>query len=259
MTDLFDSNPAENRLRTPLPELLDRVPGDWRPIVESWRSSPTGRALVEHVERRREAGAVIYPADPLRALSLTPFASVRVVILGQDPYHGAGQAEGLAFSVPAGVKLPPSLRNIFVELQRDLGLPAPASGHLGGWARQGVLLLNTSLTVEEGQAASHAGRGWEGLTDALIEAVAAQPRRIAFLLWGAHAQAKAPLIERMAPGRHVLLRANHPSPLSARRPPEPFIGCGHFGVLRAERFEIDWLGGGAVDATADVAGARAQS
>lgn len=260
MTDLFGQGAGDNRLRTPLPELLQRVPGDWRPVVEAWRASPTGRALVDHVERRRREGAVIYPADPLRALSLTPLDSVRVVILGQDPYHGPGQAEGLAFSVPAGVRPPPSLRNIFVELQRDLGLPAPASGHLGDWARQGVLLLNTSLTVEEGQAASHAGRGWEGLTDALIEAVAAQPRRIAFLLWGAHAQAKAPLIERAAPGRHLLLRANHPSPLSARRPPEPFIGCGHFSVLRAERIEIEWAGGGgATDATAGDKGTRASS
>jgi uracil-DNA glycosylase len=235
--------PADNRLRTPLPELLDRVPPDWRPIVQAWRASPTGQALEAHVERRREAGAVIYPDDPLRALTLTPLAAVRVVILGQDPYHGPGQAEGLAFSVPVGVKLPPSLRNIFVELQREFGGSGLAGGgHLGAWARQGVLLLNTILTVEDGQPASHAGRGWEGLTDALIEAVAAQPRRIAFLLWGAHAQAKAPLIERVAPGRHLLLRANHPSPLSARRPPQPFIGCGHFGALLAERFDVDWLG-----------------
>jgi uracil-DNA glycosylase len=259
MTDLFGQAPADNRLRAPLTELLDRVPGDWRPIVEAWRASPTGQALVEHVERRRQAGAVIYPADPLRALSMTPLAAVRAVILGQDPYHGPGQAEGLAFSVPPGVKLPPSLRNIFVELQRDLGCTPPTHGHLGGWASQGVLLLNTSLTVEDGQAASHAGRGWEGLTDALIEAVAAQPRRIAFLLWGAHAQAKAPLVERAAPGRHLLLRANHPSPLSARRPPEPFIGCGHFGALRAERIEIDWLGGGAGATTGRDEGARASS
>jgi uracil-DNA glycosylase len=238
--DLFEPAP-DNRLRHPLPHLLDQVPSDWRPIVDGWRASPTGQALIDHVERRREAGASIYPADPLRALAMTPLAAVRVVILGQDPYHGPGQAEGLAFSVPAGTRLPPSLRNIFVELQREFGGDLPASGHLGAWARQGVLLLNTSLTVEDGQPASHAGRGWEGLTDALIEAVAAQPRRIAFLLWGAHAQAKAPLIERVAPGRHLLLRANHPSPLSARRPPQPFIGCGHFGALRAERFEIDWM------------------
>jgi len=239
MSDLFD--PAcDNRLRTPLPELLDRAPADWWSVIDAWRISPTGRALIEYIERRRQAGAVIYPADPLRALALTPLAAVRVVILGQDPYHGPGQAEGLAFSVPAGVRPPPSLRNIFIELQRDLGLPAPANGHLGSWARQGVLLLNTSLTVEDAQPASHAGRGWESLTDALIETVAAEPRRIAFLLWGAHAQAKAPLIERVAPGRHLLLRANHPSPLSARRPPQPFIGCGHFHALRAARIEIDW-------------------
>lgn len=241
--DLFAPVEADNRLRTPLPALLDEAPPDWRPVVAAWRISPTGRALIDHVERRRAAGVVIYPADPLRALRLTPLAAVRVVILGQDPYHAPGQAEGLAFSVPPGARLPPSLRNIYTELQRDLGLAPPRSGHLGGWARQGVLLLNTSLTVEQGQPASHAGRGWEGLTDALIETVAAQPRRIAFLLWGAHAQAKAPLIDRVAPGRHLLLRANHPSPLSARRPPAPFIGCGHFGSLRAARIEVDWQAG----------------
>jgi uracil-DNA glycosylase len=241
--DLIAPEQSDNRLCTPLPALLDGVPPDWRPVVAAWRISPTGQALIDHVERRRAAGAVIYPADPLRALRLTPLAAVRVVILGQDPYHAPGQAEGLAFSVPPGTGLPPSLRNIYTELQRDLGLAPPRSGHLGGWARQGVLLLNTSLTVEQGQPASHAGRGWEGLTDALIETVAAQPRRIAFLLWGAHAQAKAPLIERVAPGRHLLLRANHPSPLSARRPPTPFIGCGHFGSLRAARIEVDWRAG----------------
>lgn len=228
----------DNRLVRPLGELLDAVGGGWGPPVQAWRASPAGQALVAHVEARRAAGAVIYPADPLRALALTPLAQVRAVILGQDPYHGPGQAEGLAFSVPPGVKPPPSLRNLFVELERDLGLPRPPHGHLGDWARRGVLLLNTCLTVEDGQPASHAGRGWEALTDALIAAVAAQPRRIVFLLWGAHAQAKAPLIERTAPGRHRLLCANHPSPLSARRPPQPFIGCGHFAALRAEGLDL---------------------
>lgn len=240
MADLFDPA-AGNRLRRPLPELLAEAPADWQPVVEAWRASPAGHALIAHVEQRRAAGATIYPADPLRALRLTPLADVRVVILGQDPYHGPGQAEGLAFSVPAGVKPPPSLRNIFVELQREFGGSLPTHGHLGAWARQGVLLLNASLTVEDGQAASHARRGWEALTDALIEAVARQPRRIAFLLWGAHAQAKAPLIEQAAPGRHLLLCANHPSPLSARRPPQPFIGCGHWGALRDAGVQIDWL------------------
>lgn len=235
---------GDNRLRRPLPALLDEVPADWRPVVDAWRASPAGRGLITHVEQRRAAGAIIYPADPLRALKLTPLAGVRVVILGQDPYHGPGQAEGLAFSVPQGVKPPPSLRNIFVELQRDGGGPAPSHGHLGHWARQGVLLLNTSLTVEDGQPASHARRGWEELTDALIQAVARQPCRIAFLLWGAHAQAKAPLVERAAPGRHLLLAANHPSPLSARRPPQPFIGCGHWGALRQAGILVDWLDAG---------------
>lgn len=249
MADLFgdgDGGSATgNRLARPLPALLDEAPADWRPVVEAWRASPAGLALIAHVEQRRAAGAAIYPADPLRALRLTPLAEVRVVILGQDPYHGPGQAEGLAFSVPAGVKPPPSLRNIFAELQREFGGAAPASGHLGHWARQGVLLLNTILTVEDGQPASHAKRGWEALTDALIQAVARQPRRIAFLLWGAHAQAKAPLIEQAAPGRHLLLTANHPSPLSARRPPQPFLGCGHWGALRGAGITVDWLNPGA--------------
>lgn len=240
MADLFGDDAGDNRLRRPLPGLLDEIPADWRPVVDAWRAGPAGQALVDHVERRRLAGATIYPALPLRALAATPLAAVQVVILGQDPYHGPGQAEGLAFSVPAGIKPPPSLRNLFVELQRDLGLPPPPSGHLGGWARQGVLLLNTCLTVEDGLPASHAGRGWEALTDALIDAVARQPRRIAFLLWGAHAQAKAPLVERVTPGRHLMLTANHPSPLSARRPPQPFVGCGHFRALRAAGFTVDW-------------------
>lgn len=237
--DLF-GEVAGNRLREPLPALLDRVVPDWRVVVDAWRASPNGQQLLAHVARRQAEGATIYPADPLRALSLTPLASVRVVILGQDPYHGPGQAEGLAFSVPPGVKPPPSLRNIFAELQRDLGLPPPTGGHLGDWARRGVLLLNTCLSVEDGQPASHAGQGWEALTDALIEAVARQPRRVVFLLWGNPAQAKKDLVERAAPGRHALLLASHPSPLSARRPPRPFIGCGHFGTVAREGVDIDW-------------------
>lgn len=237
---------AANQLVEPLAAVLDRVPADWRPLVERWRNSPQGRALVDFVETRRTAGAVIYPADVLRALALTPRASVCVVILGQDPYHGPGQAEGLAFSVPAGVPLPPSLRNILVELRRDLGLDRQGGGHLGGWARQGVLLLNAVLTVEEGQPASHARRGWEALTDALIEAVASDSGSKLFLLWGAHAQAKAPLVHRAGNGRHRVLTANHPSPLSARRAPTPFIGSGHFGEARrfAETLSgrrVDWL------------------
>ena len=155
---------------------------------------------------------------------------VRVVILGQDPYHGSGQAQGLAFSVADGQKLPPSLRNM---LQRGRGRHRHAvamRGDLSDWARQGVLLLNTALTVEDGQPQSHAGRGWEALTDALLSHVGAQPEPVVFLLWGAAAQRKRALLER-AP--HRVLTANHPSPLSARRPPEPFIGCRHFSQVNA--------------------------
>lgn len=231
-------------LRDALADVLARAPADWAPVIDAWRDSDAGRALIAHVSQRQLAGAQVYPAQVLRALELTRRAEVRVVILGQDPYHGPGQAEGLAFSVPAGQKLPPSLRNICKELQRDLGLPARLHGHLGGWARQGVLLLNTSLTVEAGQPGSHARRGWEALTDALIDVVAHDPGAKVFMLWGAHAQAKEALIARASRG-HLILQSNHPSPLSASRPPVPFVGCGHFSA--ANRFlqqqgqtPIDW-------------------
>jgi uracil-DNA glycosylase len=225
-----------NRLARPLAELIAEVPADWKPVVDAWARSPAGRGLIEHVQSRQQDGATIYPAEVFRALALTPRDQVRVVILGQDPYHGEGQAEGLAFSVPAGRKLPPSLRNIAKELQRDLGCPMPTHGHLGAWARQGVLLLNTSLTVEDGAPASHANKGWEALTDALIIAVASDPGLKVFLLWGAHAQAKRILIEQAGAG-HLVLQSNHPSPLSATRGPVPFIGCGHFSA--ANRFLVE--------------------
>lgn len=242
MSDLFGGLPASaagNALREPLEACLDRVSGAWRSVTEAWRASDEGQRLLHFVAERQAAGATIYPATPFKALELTPLEAVRVVILGQDPYHGPGQAEGLSFSVPRGVKLPPSLRNIFVELERDLGVPLPVHGHLGDWAAQGVLLLNTSLTVEDGQPASHAKRGWEALTDALIKVVAAKPEPVVFMFWGAHAQAKAALIEATAPGQHVLLQANHPSPLSARRPPVPFIGCGHFRAAQ-DMASVNW-------------------
>ncbi|RZI95630.1 MAG: uracil-DNA glycosylase [Rubrivivax sp.] len=213
------------------------VAEDWRPVVDAFLQSAVGRGLQLFLQERLAQGAVIYPPEPFRALALTPLAAVRVVIVGQDPYHGPGQAEGLAFSVAPGVRLPPSLRNIFKEIQRDLGRPIPADGSLVRWARQGVLLLNTSLTVEQGLAASHAKRGWEALTDSLIALASRQAQPMVFLLWGAHAQAKRALIDT---GRHLVLTANHPSPLSALRPPEPFIGCGHFGQTErwlAERGE----------------------
>ena len=206
------------------------VAPDWRPTVDAFVASPTGQALGDFIEARLTAGAVVFPPQPFRALALTPLASVRAVVLGQDPYHGAGQAEGLAFSVAPGVRLPPSLRNIFKERGEQ-----PAQGSLVDWARRGVLLLNTSLTVEEGQAASHARRGWEALTDALIERVAATASPCVYFLWGAHAQAKAALIERtaLAHGRQFLvIQTNHPSPLSATRGPAPFIGSGQFVLAR---------------------------
>ncbi|MDZ4284097.1 MAG: uracil-DNA glycosylase [Hydrogenophaga sp.] len=214
----------------------------WADLTADFWSSPKGVALMCFLDTRRAQGAAIYPPEPLRALQLTPSDEVRVVVLGQDPYHGPGQAEGLAFSVAPGVKPPPSLRNIFQELQRDLGLPPPANGSLVRWAQQGVLLLNTCLTVEEGQPASHAQQGWESLTDRLIEYCSASGQPKVFMLWGAHAQKKETLIDA---GRHLLLFANHPSPLSARRAPSPFIGCGHFGqanawLARQGARPIDW-------------------
>ncbi len=211
--------------------LVDEHPGEWAPLLRDWRDSADGRNLIGRVDSRREAGATIYPAEVFRALALTPLSRVRVLILGQDPYHGAGQADGLAFSVPPGQRLPPSLRNIAKELQRDLGLASPRSGSLQPWAGQGVLLLNTSLTVEHGQPASHSKFGWQVLTDIIVEAVTQQSRPMVFMLWGAHAQSKAGLLCAEA-GRHLLLQCNHPSPLSATRGPAPFAGCGHFGRAR---------------------------
>jgi len=200
---------------------------EWIALVQAFFASPTGAELIAFLQTRLSAGATVYPPEPMRALALTPLSEVRVVILGQDPYHGAGQAEGLAFSVAPDTRIPPSLRNIFKELQRDLGLAPPANGSLLRWAGQGVLLLNTSLTVEDGQPASHAQQGWERLTDAVIQHCSDAAPPSVFLLWGAHAQKKAALINSQ---RHRVLCANHPSPLSASRGPQPFLGCGHFGT-----------------------------
>jgi uracil-DNA glycosylase len=212
--------------------------GDWSAPLRAFWDNEEGRRLLRFLVSRVEAGALIYPPQPLRMLTLTPLASVRVVILGQDPYHGPGQAEGLAFSVPRGRAVPPSLRNIHTELERDLGLQSPGHGSLLTWARRGVLLLNTCLTVEDGKPASHGGRGWEGLTKLLLQAVAQRPTPCVYLLWGQSAQRWAGDIAGQAQisGQPALiLKANHPSPLSARRGPVPFIGCGHFS--RA----ADWL------------------
>lgn len=207
----------------------------WQDVVDAFFSSAAGMRLEAFIRERLASGAVILPPRPLRALELTPLAGVRAVILGQDPYHGPGQAEGLAFSVPPGVRVPPSLRNIFRELH-GTAAGRPAHGSLAGWARQGVLLLNATLTVEQGVAGSHAAKGWEALTGALLARVAATASPCVYMLWGAHAQASASLISETAlrAGRdYLLLQANHPSPLSANRPPVPFIGCGHFSQARA--------------------------
>jgi uracil-DNA glycosylase len=215
---------------------FDAVPPDWRPITQGFRAQAVGQQLISRLQAEVSAGHTVYPNELFAALHLTRLADVRVVILGQDPYHGPGQAHGLAFSVPPGCKVPPSLRNIFKELQRDLGLPAPASGDLRAWAQRGVLLLNTALTVRADEAGSHSGWGWEALTDALMAQVAAQPSPKVFMLWGAHAQRKRELIEQAGADNaapQLILACNHPSPLSAMRGDAPFIGCGHFGQAQA--------------------------
>lgn len=217
-------------------------------LEESWKAALREefaqqymRELGDFLRREKAAGKVIYPPGPLifNALDSTPLERVRVVILGQDPYHGPGQAHGLCFSVQPGVAPPPSLQNIYKELKRDLNLDIPRHGYLQHWADQGVLMLNTSLTVEQGQAGSHAKMGWQRLTDRIIEIVSAQRENVVFILWGAHAQSKAKLID---PTRHLLLKSVHPSPLSAHR---GFIGNGHFSranqFLRQHGLEtIDW-------------------
>lgn len=229
------------------PSGLDQVPDGWRTVVEGFLRSGGGERVSEVLQERLAAGATIYPPTPFRALALTPPECVRVVILGQDPYHGPGQANGLAFDVAPGIKIPPSLRNIHKELAREYGsLPEP-EGLLEHWASQGVLLLNTSLTVEAGQAGSHARIGWHALTDALMDQLADAAQSLVFMLWGNHAQSKALGRSSTERGkRHLWLMANHPSPLSALRPPVPFIGCGHFRLANEflvanDQRPIDWI------------------
>ena len=246
--DAAEAKGGEGRPAADWPGGRAHVDAGWRGLLDAFLAAPPGATLINRIRGRMEAGTAVYPPSPFRALELTPLDQVRVVILGQDSYHGPGQAEGLAFSVPEGVNMPPSLRNLFVERERDLGIPLPARdrGSLAGWARQGVLLLNTVLSVEDGRPASHAGWGWEPLTAQLVEAVARRAAPTVFMLWGAHAQGHRSAIEVPAgDGRHRILVANHPSPLSARRPPVPFIGCGHFGeanrfLARAGRSPIAW-------------------
>ncbi len=220
------------------------IPETWRPALDPVLASRPLRTLGGFLKAEEAAGKTIYPpaGTRLAALALTPLPQVRVVILGQDPYHGPGQAHGLSFSVRPGVPVPPSLLNIFKEQEADLGLPRPAHGHLESWAQRGVLLLNTVLTVEAGQAGSHQGKGWELFTDAAIRAVAERGTPCAYLLWGSHARSKAPLIREASAGPHLVLEAPHPSPLSAHR---GFLGCRHFSKANVWLEEqgaapIDW-------------------
>lgn len=213
----------------------------WKARVGAWFERPEMIALAQFLRAEKQAGKIIYPRGSriFAALDTTPFDAVRVVILGQDPYHGPGQAHGLCFSVLPGVPVPPSLENIFKEIERDLRIPRPDHGCLVPWARRGVLLLNSVLTVEQNKPGSHAGKGWEGFTDACIDALNREREGLVFLLWGSYAQAKGKLIDLR---RHRVLKAPHPSPLSAHR---GFIGCGHFSrtndYLRERGQEpIDW-------------------
>ena len=213
---------------------------DWNPILRAELDAPYFKDLQRFVAGER-AQRSIYPppAEVFSALHLTPYESVKVLILGQDPYHGAGQAHGLCFSVRPGVPLPPSLENIFTELEQDVGVRRPDHGCLDCWARQGVLLLNATLTVRAGQAASHQGKGWERFTDAVIEAVNRKPERVVFILWGASARKKKALIDTE---RHVIIESAHPSPLSARN---GFFGSRPFSraneaLVAAGREPVDW-------------------
>lgn len=218
------------------------LPPSWREALRDEFADDRMAGLRRFLAGEEGAGKRIFPpaADRLRALELTPLPAVRVVILGQDPYHGAGQAHGLAFSVPRGVRPPPSLANIYRELHADLGIPPARHGCLEYWAGQGVLLLNSVLSVEQGRAASHRARGWERLTDAVVRAVAARHEPVVFLLWGSYAQKKAAFVENG--GRRLVLKAPHPSPLSAHT---GWFGSRHFSQVnaflesRGER-PIDW-------------------
>lgn len=223
---------------------VQTVPESWAAALGPALSTPEARHLGGWLHAQEAAGKVIYPprGTRLRALELTPLDQVRVVILGQDPYHGPGQAHGLSFSVQEGVKVPPSLVNIYKELATDCGVVAPGHGNLEHWARQGVLLLNNALTVEAGQAGSHQKRGWEAITDAAVAAVAAKAEPCVFMLWGSHAKKKALSVPGLMESHHLVLTAPHPSPLSAY---QGFFGCGHFSKANAflaehGRGTIDW-------------------
>jgi uracil-DNA glycosylase len=220
-------------------DLLELLPGEWREVVEPLLDPAATRRLGEFVSAEY-AGQTVYPAQPdlFSAFRLCSPDAARVLILGQDPYHGPGQAHGLSFSVRDGVRIPPSLRNVFKELRDDLGVPMPARGDLTPWAQRGVLLLNAVLTVRAGKAGSHAAKGWEEFTDAVIRALDAKEERVVFVLWGAYARKKRDLVTNP---RHVVLEAGHPSPMN----PRGFLGTRPFSAVNkaltdAGRSEIDW-------------------
>lgn len=213
----------------------------WKEALEGEKEKPYFQKIMQFLEAERAKGKIIYPpkADIFNALKAAPFDQVKVVIIGQDPYHGPNQAHGMCFSVRKGVAPPPSLQNIFKEIHDDLGLAIPNHGFLQHWANQGVLLLNTVLTVEASKAHSHANIGWETFTDKIIETLNKEREGIVFLLWGSHAQKKAAMIN---PTKHFILKAAHPSPLSAHK---GFLGCKHFSrtndILQKQgKTPIDW-------------------
>ncbi|QTS83937.1 uracil-DNA glycosylase [Coxiella endosymbiont of Amblyomma nuttalli] len=213
----------------------------WQTVLGDEKQKPYFQKILNHIKKERRSGKIIYPpqTDIFHSLRLTPYESVKVVILGQDPYHGPNQAHGLAFSVRLGIPIPPSLQNIFKELHSDLNLSIPFHGCLEKWAKQGVLLLNTTLTVEAGKPQSHININWHQFTDQVIVRLNNHHKGIVFLLWGSYAQQKAQLINKL---RHRILKASHPSPLSVKR---SFFGCRHFSKANAllrnmGRRQIDW-------------------
>jgi len=198
--------------------------GSWKAVLQEEMEAAYFIQLMQFLDTEKSKNKIIHPAekDIFSALLYTPFEQVKVVLLGQDPYHGFGQAHGLCFSVQDGVKIPPSLRNIYKELHQDIGKEIPTNGNLTHWAKQGILMLNTTLTVEENKPMSHANMGWEKFTNAIIRKISEQKKGILFLLWGKHAQSKIPLIDTT---KYIILQAAHPSPLSAY---QGFFGCKHF-------------------------------
>jgi uracil-DNA glycosylase len=229
-------------------DALRTIPGAGWALAQDWQThlgaefdQPYMVRLKKFLEDERRKGAVIYPEDSriFQAMTITCFDTIKVVIIGQDPYHGPDQAHGLAFSVPAGVRIPPSLRNIYKEIEAEYGVKMPPQGDLSGWAEQGVLLLNATLSVEQANAGSHQNKGWEDCTDAIIRVVNEKHSGVVFMLWGAYAQKKGAFIDQK---KHLVLEAPHPSPLSAHR---GFLGCGHFikandYLVSKGRTPIEW-------------------